>query len=261
MDTFDSLEELVEERKKHFHMLIKFGSKENLEKLQHGQVYMKNLKYYNELEEKEGSGKPDKYDGKWRMNNNKVQLRDPKTNDLIAAGTAQTVVLSFGYEKCPIYCLFSYDFRNCGSFTTDSEKNICTIHTSFGDEQRKKLETGLGEYALIILNTEDFLQRIKAAFETEGIEYLLGKVQYNTGNSIERVESILQDNRNIAFNKDADDFSYQQELRYFITNRPVDDHLIVQMDSLEDITQLISTEELLKLRIEISQEFTNNAAK
>ena len=71
----------------------------------------------------------------------------------------------------------------------------------------------------------------------------------------------MQDNRNIAFNKDADDFSYQQELRYFITNRPVDDHLIVQMDSLEDITQLISTEELLKLRIEISHEFTNNAAK
>ena len=32
MDSFDSLEELVEERKRHFHMLIKFGSKENLEK-------------------------------------------------------------------------------------------------------------------------------------------------------------------------------------------------------------------------------------
>ena len=27
MDSFDSLEELVEDRKKHFHMLIKFGSK------------------------------------------------------------------------------------------------------------------------------------------------------------------------------------------------------------------------------------------
>lgn len=258
MDSFDSLEELVEERKRHFHMLIKFGSKENLEKLQHGEIYMKNLKYYNELEEKEESGKPDKYDGKWRMSDSRIQLSDPKTNDLIAEGTAQTVVLSFGYEKYPIYCLFSYDFRNCGSFITDSEKNICTIHTSFSDEQRKKLGKGLGEYALIILNTEDFLQRIKTAFEAEGIEYLLGKVQYNTGNSIERVESILQDNRNIAFNKDADDFSYQQELRYFITNRPVEDHLIVQMDSLEDISRLVSTEELLKLKIEISQEFKNN---
>lgn len=239
-------------------MLIKFGSKENLEKFQHGEIYMKNLKYYNELEEKEGSGKPDKYDGKWQMNNCKVQLSDPRTNDLIVTGTAQSIVLSFGYEKYPIYCLFSYDSRNCGSFLVNSENNICTISTSFSPEQKNKLENGLGKYALVIMDTNSFLQRMKAAFESEGIEYLLRKVLYNTGNSREKAETILQDSRNIAFNKDADNFAYQQELRFLITNRPVEDHLIVHMDSLEDITKLIPTSALLDLRIEVTQTFTND---
>ena len=50
MDRFNSLDALVAESKKKFHMLIKFGSLENLERFQSGSLYMKNLRFYNELE-------------------------------------------------------------------------------------------------------------------------------------------------------------------------------------------------------------------
>ena len=45
-------------------MLMKFGSEENLQKLQAGQLYMKNLKYYVDLEkETEDEAVGDMYDG------------------------------------------------------------------------------------------------------------------------------------------------------------------------------------------------------
>ena len=74
MDKFNSLDALVAESKKEFHMLIKFGSLENLERFQGGSLYMKNLRFYNELECEPGNGKPDKYDGKWRMNGGQFVL-------------------------------------------------------------------------------------------------------------------------------------------------------------------------------------------
>lgn len=260
MDLLDSLVSLVNDQKKQFLMLIKFGSEENLKHLRCGKVYMKNLKFYNDLEEKGGSGKPDRYDGKWRMNNARIQITDPQTNRLIATGMAPSITMSYGYEKCPIFCLFGYDYRNCDSFSVDKEHNSCRIQTSFSNEQKCKLKKGLGEYALVVLDTNSFFKRIDAAFKAEGIEYLLKSVRYNTGNSKERVESIIQDSRNIAFNKDVDNFEYQQEIRFFITNRPVEDHLIVSARSLEDITQIISTDDLLRSRIELIQEFTNLSA-
>ena len=77
MDKFNSLDALVAESKKEFHMLIKFGSLENLERFQGGSLYMKNLRFYNELECEPGNGKPDKYDGKWRMNGGSSFLQIP----------------------------------------------------------------------------------------------------------------------------------------------------------------------------------------
>lgn len=45
-------------------MLMKFGSEENLKKLHAGQLYMKNLKYYVDLEKTtDDEAVGDKYDG------------------------------------------------------------------------------------------------------------------------------------------------------------------------------------------------------
>ena len=43
MESFCSLDELVADAKKHFLVLIKFGTLENLKSLQNGSLYMKNL--------------------------------------------------------------------------------------------------------------------------------------------------------------------------------------------------------------------------
>ena len=205
MDRFNSLDALVAESKKKFHMLIKFGSLENLERFQSGSLYMKNLRFYNELECEPGNGKPDKYDGKWRMNGGQFVLIDPSTSTLVASGTAreksseiinQASYLLFELLKILVYVIAGYQVLDLFSGTI--RENLC-----------------------------------------------LGK-NY----------SILSNRDNIAFNKDAADFSYQQEFRFLVTNRPVEDHLSLFIGDLHDITKIVPTDELLKYRIELRQDFT-----
>ena len=205
MDRFNSLDALVAESKKKFHMLIKFGSLENLERFQSGSLYMKNLRFYNELECEPGNGKPDKYDGKWRMNGGQFVLIDPSTSTLVASGTAreksseiinQASYLLFELLKILVYVIAGYQVLDLFSGTI--RENLC-----------------------------------------------LGK-NY----------SILSNRDNIAFNKDAADFSYQQEFRFLVTNRPVEDHLSIFIGDLHDITKIVPTDEILKYRIELRQDFT-----
>lgn len=68
--------------------------------------------------------------------------------------------------------------------------------------------------------------------------------------------SILSNRNNIAFNKDAADFSYQQEFRFLVTNRPVEDHLSVSIEDLHDISIIVPTDEFLQYRIQLRQDFT-----
>ena len=57
-------------------MLMKFGSEENLKKLQAGQLYMKNLKYYVDLEKTtDDEAVGDKYDGQMVLQDVKISKR------------------------------------------------------------------------------------------------------------------------------------------------------------------------------------------
>lgn len=176
MESFCSLDELVADAKKHFLVLIKFGTLENLKSLQNGSLYMKNLRYYNELESIDSDGKPDKYDGKWSLRGGNIVIMDPDTSALIAVGTAKETVFSFGHEQKPVFCLFSCDDRNCGEYKIDGNK--CIFRVFFSDEQVERLKKGLGPYALVVLDPEEFFVRIDKAFQRQGIIYKKGYVIY-----------------------------------------------------------------------------------
>ncbi len=56
-------------------MLLKFGSGKNLRKLQAGQLYMKNLKYYVDLEKMtDDENVGDKYDGQMMLQDVKISM-------------------------------------------------------------------------------------------------------------------------------------------------------------------------------------------
>lgn len=260
MDYYNTLDDVAQICINNFQMLVKFGNEDNLKQLQNGSVYMKNLKYYNELEANEKSGKPDLFDGKWALDSVNFRMSDPITQEPIATGTAKTSVISFGYEKNPIFCLFSYDARNCGAYKIDKSSRLITIETDFTKGQRNKIRTALGEYALVILDTRTFINKILTAAQSQNLECLCKKVLYDEGNSVDKAYYIMSDKSNIAFSK-RKSFEYQQEYRFLIKNYEVEDHLCLNIGDISMISKIMSTKELLNLRIELTQkyEIKNNA--
>ena len=66
-------------------MLMKFGSEENLKKLQKGQLYMKNLQYYVDLEKTtDDEDVGDKYDGQMVLQDVKITMYDYETGAFVA---------------------------------------------------------------------------------------------------------------------------------------------------------------------------------
>lgn len=140
-------------------MLLKFGAKENLKKLQAGQFYMKNLQYYVDLEKAtsdESIG--DMYDGQVMLQDVNLSMYTIDTNELVGKIKAPTVSMNLGYLKCPVFCMFIFDYRNHTS--EEQQGDILKVQYKFTQEQLEKMPD-FGEYALIIKNGDEFVERVK----------------------------------------------------------------------------------------------------
>lgn len=229
-------------------MLIKFGLKENLEKLIMGQLYMKNLKYYNELENiSSNEYVGDKYDGHIVIQNSEISLYKIDSNELITKIETPILSLDLGYLQSPIFCMFMFDFRNC--VKKDFEGNKLITEYQFSEYQREKLRN-FGDYALIIKNGKEFITRIKNAFLTNNYNFSSGFVQYYNSNNVEQMRQINEKNSQIAFWK-RDKYSYQQEYRILVYDS-VEDFLSIDIGNISDITSLIKTDELLNIGFKIT---------
>lgn len=262
MEMFDTVDEIVNNTKRGFQMLIKFSnSLDNLKSLQKGTLYMKSLRFYNELEDIEGSGRPDKYDGKWAIKDVHFTFTNNENPEESFSAESPVATISMGYENSPVFCLFSFDYRNCQEENIDYENGTIIIPVSFSEEQHSRIEKGLGQYALLVTNTNEFLKRVTSALSKHGIEYRIDLVKYTNGNSLERAQSILGNPQNIAFHKNPKEFAYQQELRILITNNPIDEPqngklVIPDVGDLSDITQIMTSKELLSnYSIKFTQHF------
>ena len=88
-------------------MLMKFGSEKNLRKLQAGQLYMKNLKYYVDLEKTtDNEDVGDKYDGQMMLQDVKISMYTVDTHEFIAQFDAPSASMNLGYLGCPVLCMF-----------------------------------------------------------------------------------------------------------------------------------------------------------
>lgn len=230
--------------------LIKFGEKENLMKLQHGEIYMKRLKYYNDLED--NSGKPDRYDGKWIISKGKIILNDKTTNQIFTVNLNE-MIMGGKYENNPIFCLFCLDGRNL--VCCHCNHNYIELTYCFSKRQQLLLQRKLGEYALIFTSPTEAINRINQSLTEKNYSYKSGLISYNKGNSENRLQSLFSNPINIVFNKELD-FDYQQEFRYIITNTPVADHCIVKVKDMSDISTIIPTKKLVQTRISIKQYYS-----
>lgn len=229
-------------------MLMKFGSENNLRKLQAGQLYMKNLKYYVDLEKTtDDEDVGDKYDGQMMLQDVKISMYTVDTHEFIAQFDAPSVSMNLGYLECPVFCMFMFDYRNHVEENLEGEN--LTVKYQFTEEQLKKMPN-FGDSVLIIKNGDEFVNRVKKGLLEAGYGFSRDHVQYYAFNNVEHLKQIQSDNSRIAFWK-RDKYSYQQEYRFLIHDF-VDDYLSVEIGDISDITQLLRTEELLNTYLKIT---------
>lgn len=229
-------------------MLMKFGSEENLKKLQAGQLYMKNLKYYVDLEKTtDDEAVGDKYDGQMVLQDVKINMYTVDTHEFIAQFDAPAASMNLGYLECPVFCMFMFDYRNHIEEHLDGD--ILTVRYQFTEEQLEKMPT-FGDSVLIIKNGDEFINRVKKGLLNAGYGFTRNHVQYYGFNNIEHLKQVQKDNLRIAFWK-REKYSYQQEYRLLVHDF-VDDHLSVDIGDISDITDLLKADELLNTYLEIT---------
>ena len=229
-------------------MLMKFGSEENLQKLQAGQLYMKNLKYYVDLEkETEDEAVGDMYDGQMVLQDVKISMFTVDTNEFIAQFDAPAASMNLGYLECPVFCMFMFDYRNHVEERLDGDN--LTVRYQFTEEQLAKMPT-FGDSVLIIKNGNEFINRVKKGLLDAGYGFTRDHVQYYGFNNIEHLKQVQKDNSRIAFWK-RDKYTYQQEYRLLVHDF-VDDFLSVDIGDISDITDLLKVEEILNTYVEIT---------
>lgn len=228
-------------------MLMKFGSEKNLTKLRSGQLYMKNLKYYVDLEKAtDDEDVGDKYDGQMMLQDVKISMFTVDTHEFIAQLDAPAASMNLGYLECPVFCMFVFDYRN--HVDERLEGDILTVKYQFTQEQLDRMPN-FGDSVLIIKNGDEFVRRVKEGLLKAGYGFTRDHVQYYGFNNIEHLKQVQKDNSRIAFWK-REKYAYQQEYR-FLVHDFVDNSLSVDIGDISDITDLLKTEELLNTYVEI----------
>ncbi len=228
-------------------MLMKFGTEENLKKLQAGQLYMKNLQYYVNLEKQtynENVG--DKYEGQMMLQDTYITMYEANTHKYVGQFKAPTASINFGYHNCPVFCMFMFDYRN--HIDENLEGDNLTVRYQFTKEQIEKMPA-FGDAVLIIKNGNEFFDRVNKALLSKGYGYTRNLVKYYNFNNVEQLKEINDDNLQVVFWK-RQKYSYQQEYRLLI-HHFVDDHFSVDIGDISDITCLLKTEQLLNTYFEV----------
>lgn len=116
----------------------------------------------------------------------------------------------------------------------------------FTDKQKEKM-LSFGDTALLILDQDEFIHRVKTAAEKAGYKVYFKPVQYydptiDGGNML---ISLLGGMWNIAFWK-RDSYVYQQEVRFvFAPGNEDTDHIELDIGDISDITAIIPAKSVL----------------
>lgn len=227
--------------------LMKISSKEHIDDLRSGKMYMKPLQFFIDIENNDVIG--DNLEGTLRLKETNLKFFDLKTKEKVDE-ISSDIDFDFGFKDNPVFCMYAFDKRNYYSCEKiNSEEILCDFRF---DEKTKDMLKVFGKKALVIKNIPEFFNRVKQAAERQNIKYKSGNVNYfENYNEAEQIIDVYKNNSNVVFQK-QEKYSYQQEFR-ILMDIQVEDHFILDIGDISDITKVFDTNTILnsglKLRI------------
>lgn len=212
--------------------LIKFQSRDIIEKTQKGKIYAKTLDYYRNLESGSGDQRVgDEFEAMLHVNEGKfISKKTGEISDL------RDVLIPSSNSNDYAYCMFSCDHSR--------------MPFSFTDEQKSEI-LKMGDTALIITDYAEFRHRVEEKAKEEGYNTHFGYVQYydETKDNVNLLASTLLGVWTLAFWK-RKKYSYQQEARFiFSPFKEGTDHIELDIGDISDISKIVDSRSLLSALI------------
>lgn len=212
--------------------LIKFQTKDIIEKTVGGSFYMNSLRYYRELYEKTGDefiGDP--YEGKIFISERLgAQLSIPEKE--IYNQDLKDVALSTPSENDFVFCMFAINPNNFDDF-------------KFSEEQCEKIISAY-DTALIIKDVYEYCKRIKLGAEKQNIEINSDFVKYYDEyiDALDLLLSLQNGMEKVVFYK-RKKYSVQKEYRFTSPNPQNDLYLKFDIGDISDISVQLPSKDLL----------------
>ena len=203
-----------------------------------GKLFMNTIKFFNKYSDKAGELRGDDYEGivalfqPNRIGEIRIGNLMFPGNSLASPITIQTDHLLNKNAFC-LYSLNSSGFDLVSSDTIADFKRTIELHESC---------FGLGDYCVVILNAQEFIDRCHNAIKKIGISGTLGLVDYFN----ERDFHGYLPTERLGYQKRSV-FSHQREYRILIdTERSVPGSFVLEIGSLADIVHITTPVEFNK---------------
>lgn len=227
---------------KEYIAFLKIGKKENLLKLQNGNLYMKEAKFFRDIEKKyKKSGMGDKYDSC------RVQCNAPIWINGIKLPNADFMSITNALdEKTPIFCCMCLKKSD---FIYNSQKKLFVLDKNKFDIET--LKNDFGDYVLVIPYPECFIERIRLFCQQESIDFRFKEVIYvDYSEQDNNWHKLYENDLSQFFIKDKL-FLKQKEFRLLLANVFTDDdkdfYSINIPNGFKDFTKLIPIEDVFTI--------------
>lgn len=219
------------------YFFVKFTPKEYIERFRAGNIHMKNLKTYIDMEKESGvTGIGDKLEASLFLNKPKLQMADPDSGEvLIDMELKNTTIWSEEDLYHPVFCVYVIDSDSLKVIKDDYDG--VTTKMDISEEDLDDLIRTFGETAILIKASE-FIERFKESCKKKGFTYQSSKAKYYnfSVNEKERVDAFFADNPyEKAFIKRSI-FEMQNEFRFILTNHTTIDFYDFNIGDISDIT-------------------------
>lgn len=220
--------------------IIKFQNRDIINKIQSGKMYLKNLDWFREYEKQTGDTViGDMLEGMLHVSQGYMKITDLECNESNFF-TLNDTAIKTSFSNAYVFCSTNIVLTKNG--------------VAFNDDQKQELRT-FGDSALIIKNKEEFINRICKAANNMNYKVFYGPVNYYSKDedNAYMFASLVEGIHNIAFWKRYD-YSLQQEFRIVLWKEGMhDEHIEFEIDNISDISEVLSIDEALKIKLERTQ--------
>jgi len=234
---------------------LKFCSKESYAiDVVNGNLYGNTPEFFRLLEQESGEqGQGDKFELLNIIETQNVIILDPDTKDVLFTAPSGQLKIEFATDKTiPIVSFVGISLRDMELFDFDYEH--AEFRFPFTGEERKSIKDNFGDFCTII-SARELEEKIKKYCNAVGAEYVFDKVIYCPQNTIQRIKSFNNgDKERFLYKNKA--FEYQREYRLAIAIEIPNDHFIRlgKMDS----AKVFATEEICNFGFSLKYKTVKN---